>query len=168
MNKHKVKAFTIMEVTVAMLIASIAIGITYTIYTIVAKSYSVYNVRSNNTAVLIRLDELLKNDFEHADRILKTQNGITLKGPGKLVNYEIESDFIVRTAGITDTFKVKTQEINTSFENAPLTEINSDEEQNRIDELQMMVLFEDKKIPYHYFKQYSSTNLMQRNTNAVN
>ncbi|WP_299352886.1 hypothetical protein [Mucilaginibacter sp.] len=168
MSKHRISAFTIMEVTVAMLIASIAIGITYTVYTIVSRSYAIYKVKNNNMAVLIRLDELLKNDFEHAAIISKTQNGLVFKSPDKLVIYEIEPDFIIRTSGITDTFKVKAPEINTAFENTPITEINAEEEQNRIDELQLIILFDTKKIPYHYYKLYSSVNLIQRNTNAVN
>jgi len=168
MNKDRVKAFTIMEVTVTMLIASIAIAITYSIYNIVVKSYNAYTIKNNDMTVLIRLDELLKNDFGHADIVLKDQNGILFKSADKMVSYEIGPDFVVRTSGIIDTFKVKLKEFNTSFENIPITEIVGSEEQNRIDELQLNLLVEDKIIPYYYHKQYSSVNLIQRNTNAVN
>ncbi len=168
MTRHRVKAFTIMEVTVAMLIASIAISIAYTVYTIVVKSYNSYNIKNSDMAVLVRLNELLKTDFEHADIILKDQKSIIFKNADRLVNYDVEPDFILRISTITDTFKVKTQEFNTTFENAPVTEIANEEEPNRIDELQLNLLFENKKISYYYHKQYSSLNLIQRNVNAVN
>jgi hypothetical protein len=156
-----------MEVTVAMLITSLVIGITYTVYTIVVKSFSIYQVKNNNMASLIRLDELLKNDFYIANDISKTQNGISIKNKDKVITYEIDPRFIVRTAGMIDTFKFAVQENTSTFEGAIVPGTNIDEEQNRIDDYQLILLFEDKKINYHYHKQYSSVNLIQRNTDAI-
>ena len=50
MNKHRIKAFTIMEVTVTMLIAAILIGITYTTYSIVLKSYNSFTTKNADMA----------------------------------------------------------------------------------------------------------------------
>lgn len=157
-----------MEVTVAMLIAAIAIGITYTVYSIVVRSYGAYNTKNKDMAVLIRLDELLKKDFEQADLISKSGNHILFKNTDKLVDYNIEPEFTIRISGITDTFKVTIKDINTTFENTPVTGSTEDDEQNRIDELNLTILFEAKTIPYHYHKQYSAASLIQRKVNAFN
>jgi Tfp pilus assembly protein PilE len=168
MNKHQVKAFTIMEVTITMLVAAILIGITYTSYSIVSKSYLSFNVKNNDMAVLERLDELLKKDFEHAEIILKDTSGISLRSADRIINYKFSPDFMVRTAGIVDTFKIKISDFNATFEGVPVSEVGPAEEQNRLDELDINILFQNEKIPYHYHKQYSSVNLIQRNPNALN
>jgi prepilin-type N-terminal cleavage/methylation domain-containing protein len=168
MNARRVKAFTIMEVTVTMMIASILMGITYTTYSIISKSYLSFNRKNSDMAALEQLDKLLKRDFERAEIIQKETGGITIKNAEHTVTYEFNPDFIVRTAGIVDTFKIKTEEITTSFEGLPVNEVGSSEEQNRLDELGINLLYQNEKIPYYYHKQYSSVNLIQRNPNALN
>jgi Tfp pilus assembly protein PilE len=168
MNKYKVRAFTIMELTVAMLLAAIVIGITYAAYSIISQSYIVYHNKNEDMAGLVRLDELLKKDFSHADTISKVENGIVCTIDTASITYEFQPDYVVRHSTIIDTFKLKTAEINTLFENQLITEINSIAEQNRLDELDITVLFYAEKIPYYYHKQYSSASLAERNPNAVN
>ncbi len=168
MNKHRLKAFTIIEVTITMLVSAILIGITYTSYSIVSKSYRSFNVKNDDMAALETLDGLLKKDFIKAEIILKDSTGISFNSPGHIVKYIFAPDFIVRTSGITDTFKIATEKINTSFEKQPVNEVNLSDEQNRLDELDIDMIFQNEKIPYHYYKQYSSVNLIQRNPNAVN
>jgi len=167
MNK-RVKAFTIMEISVVMLISAIVIGIAYTAFNIINQSYRSFQHKNEDVAVLIRLDELLRKDFLRANSISKTTNGIFVKTGNDSVTYEFEPDFTVRTSTIIDTFKLNVQDIFTNFEASPLTAINPVTEQNRIDELDFSILFGNEKIPYYYHKQYSSTNLIERNPNAIN
>jgi len=168
MSRHRIKAFTIMEVTVVMLIASVVIGMAYTVYSIVVQSHGAFKTKNDNLAVVVRLDELFKKDFAHANMILKDEKGIIFKNQEQLVSYQIEPSYIVRTAGIIDTFKVSTQQLITTFEEQPVTDVSTEEEQNRIDDIELTLLFENEKIPYHYHKQYSSVNLIQRKANAIN
>ncbi|MDB5137819.1 MAG: hypothetical protein JWP37_4422 [Mucilaginibacter sp.] len=168
MNKHKVKAFTILEVTITMLIAAILMGITYTTYSIISKSYLSFNLKNNDMATLETLDKLLRKDFARSEFILKDSSGILLKSALQTVRYELKPDFIVRTSGIVDTFKVNTEGWVTFFEGQPVEELRPQQEQNRLDELDISLVFQNEKIPYHYHKQYSSVNLIQRNQNAIN
>jgi len=78
MNKYRVKAFTIFEMVITMMITAIVIGIAYTSYSIVVKSYNSFNNKNNDMAVVINLDHLLKRDFERAETILKDTDGIAL------------------------------------------------------------------------------------------
>jgi len=166
--KRRVKAFTIMEVVIAMLLAAIVIAITYTVYTIVVKSYGSYNIKHGNMAALVRLDELLRKDFEKAEIISKTETGLSCSSGEREVIYEFATDGIVRTSGITDTFKVHIQTANYFFEQVPVGDPASGTEESRIDELKLELLFEENTISNNYTKNYSSANLIQRKSNALN
>jgi len=167
MNK-RLKAFTIMEITVVMLISAIVIGIAYTAFNIINQSYRSFQQKNEHMAELVRLDELLRKDFNRATMISKTTSGIFLKASTDSVTYDFEPNFTVRTSTITDTFKLDVQDILTNFEASPVTVLNPIAEQNRIDELDFSILFENEKIQYNYHKQYSSANLIERNPNAIN
>jgi hypothetical protein len=167
MNK-RVKAFTIMEVTVAMLLAAIVIAITYTVYTIIIRSYSSYNAKNSNMAVLIRLDELLRKDFEKAEIIYKTESGLSCTNGNKVAIYEFKPDAVIRTSGITDTFKVEVQAVSILFEHAPVSESATSDEETRVDEMQADLFLDGRKITNGYYKHYSSQNLIQRKSNAIN
>ncbi|MDB5008616.1 MAG: hypothetical protein JWP45_3009 [Mucilaginibacter sp.] len=174
MNKHKLKAFTILELTVTMLITALLIGITYTSYSIIVKSYRSFTLKNEDMGILISLDHVLKRDFDLADVILKTSDGLTLKSDQKIVKYTFNPDFITRESVKTDTFKVETQLVQTSFETILVNDIQDAEEQNRLDDLTFSLLYQNEKIPYHYHKNYSSINLIlrkefneQRNPNAI-
>jgi len=168
MNKQKVKAFTILEITITMLITGVLIAITYTSYIIIIKSYQSFTAKNDEMAVLVTVDHLLKRDFEQAETIYKTQEGISLKKDNQLISYQFKPDYIVRNAAKPDTFKVQTQDVITSFENIPISEVQETEEQNRVDEFGFTLMYKTEQIPYLYHKEYSSENLIQRNPNAVN
>ncbi len=167
MDKHKVKAFTLLEVTITMLITALLIGLTYTSYGIIVKSYRSFTAKNEATVVLVNLDHVLTRDFDKADMVLKEDNGIVLKSDQNLIKYSFNATSIIREALKADTFNVQIQNLQTSFEHSPITEVQEMEDQNRIDELTFTLLYQNEKIPYHYRKRYSAVNLIQRNPNAI-
>jgi hypothetical protein len=162
-----VRAFTIMEVTVAMLLTGLVIAITYAMYGIVAKSYSGFGAKNSSVAVVLDLDHVLRRDFERADTILKDSAGISIKIAGEVIKYGFYPEFITRQSSKMDTFKVQTQDWITGFANVPLEELQANSEMNRVDELQFIVVFNNDTIPYHFHKVYSSVNLIKRNADAI-
>ena len=168
MSKYKVQAFTIMEVTITMMIAAILIAVTYTSYSIVIKSYNSFTNKNNDMAVLVSLDHVLKRDFEQANIIFKDPTGFSLKKDSALIRYEFSNDFIVRKSARIDTFKVQNQDVSTSFENVPLLELQTTDAQNMIDELGFTIIYQKEEISYHYHKTYSSENLIEKKPNAIN
>jgi Tfp pilus assembly protein PilE len=168
MTRYKVQAFTIMEVTITMLIAAILIAVTYTSYSIVIKSYNSFTNKNNDMAVLVSLDHVLKRDFEQSRVILKDSAGFSFRKDSALVRYEFSADYIVRKATRIDTFKVQNQDVSASFENVPLLELQTTAEQNIIDELDFAIQYQKEEINYHYHKTYSSENLIEKNPNAIN
>src|SRR6185437_6642290 len=132
------------------------------------KSYKSFTAKNQNIAVLVSLDHVLRRDFDRADMVLKTSNGIALKNSSQVITYTFSPDFVTRETGKIDTFKVQAQEMKAGFENIPVEELQTTGEQNRLDELAFILIFQNEKIPFHYRKLYSSDNLIKRNPNAVN
>lgn len=165
---NKVKAFTIMEVAITMLISAVLIGIAYTSYSIIIKSYNAFNNKSSKLAVLYTLDHLLKQDFDQAAFISKDETAIVFKKDSSLITYEFYPDLVTRKSTRIDSFKVQTDGLITNFESAPVLGLAGSGELERIDELLFNVQFEKEKIPYHYTKIYSSENLIENTPDAVN
>ncbi len=168
-NARRLKAFTILEVSITMLIAAILIGITYTAYTIVSKSYLSFHSKNQDMAEVEQLDDWLKKDFDNAIIIQKETDGISLeKSDQRKIKYNFNTDFVVRISDRIDTFNIKTKALNTLFEGQIINEVNPSTEQNRLDELGFTLVFKNEEIPCHYYKIYSSVNLIERNPNAIN
>lgn len=167
MNK-RVRAFTIIEITISMLISAVVIGMVYTCYSIIYKGYSVFNIKQKELVEMGQLNQVLQKDFEKAEGIFQNDEGIAIKNKNTWVSYQIKPDYILRVSTVTDTFKLTTQDVTPYFEGRPLTGRSEVEEQNRIDELSFILIYHNEKFPYYYFKEYSSQNLINRNTNAFN
>lgn len=167
MNKHQVKAFTIMEVVITMLIASILMAITYRAYLIVGRSYQSFHTKNKEMAELQQLDHIIKRDFDRAEFIEKKQDSIVFKTTGFPVIYAFGPDLITRTASTADTFKVKTVNFRIAFEGQAINDLSDTEEQNLLDELSFTILYQNENVPYHYYKSYSSVNLLNYFANAV-
>lgn len=168
-----------MELTVSMLLAALVISITYTALQVVTRSYQSFSQKNQELAELVRLDELLKKDFSVAQGIYKAEGGIRLPGAapdGSQVSYTFGSQTILRsTALVTDTFKVAPVSIQLRFEGQQVEQQTEEpgtieervpSEAARIDELQLELIYKDEKYPYHYYKRYSSENLINRTQHA--
>ena len=168
MISKKIPGFTIMEVTIAMLLSALVIGISYTVFSLVTRSYRTYQLKHQEMAIVLRLDELLQMDFSRAEVILKDTDGIALKNSNRVIKYIFYPDYVLRRGITVDTFRVKTDSITMSFENKTLDDLKDIEEDNRMDELAMLVSLQKEKIPYYYHKIYSSVNLINRKADAGN
>lgn len=152
----KLPAFTLMEVTVAMLIAGIAIGITYTAFHIISVTCNNYQKKQDGVASFAILDKLLKQDFDLPGKIEKTGNGLQMQTAAGIVRYEFADNYITReqyALGI-DTFKVKPIEVSCFFEN------NQVAAGQIIDQIQFKIMLEREPINLIYHKTYSAQDLI--------
>lgn len=168
-----------MEMAVSLAVAAIVIIITYTAYRIISKGYLDFNKRNQDLEMLIRLDELLKRDFDQAELIVQIPAGLLIQKDNSNVIYELMESSIVRKSSIIDTFKVKIREKLFSFEGSPvyavvkLSENPNPEtdisglENSRVDRLDLTLEFKEENISSTYQKIYSSTDLIQRKANAI-
>ena len=107
-------------------------------------------------------------DFGRAEVILKDTGGIALKNSNRVIKYGFYPDYVLRRGITVDTFRVKTDSITMSFESKVLDNLKDIEEDNRVDELAILVSLQKEKIPYYYHKIYSSVNLINRKADAGN
>jgi hypothetical protein len=162
MNKQilltkKIPAFTLMEVTVSMLIAAIAIAITYTAAHIVTVTYGDYQKKQDHVAEFALLDKLLKQDFSRPGKIVKSGNGLRVETVNGTILYEFTEGHIVRAqyALSTDTFKLDPKTIRFSFEKEDTVEGQN------IDQLELQTVLEKEEINLIYKKTYSAQDLIQ-------
>jgi hypothetical protein len=157
-----------MELTISLLITALVIGLTYSSYTITARTYSHFHRRNDSIANLARARELLAKDFFKADSIFQTDSGILIRHNSLTVRYILDSNRMVRIFARVDTFKFRIQDVAATFEGQPVAVRPGIQEADRIDELTFSVLSENQKIPFHYHKKYSSVSLINRKAHAVN
>lgn len=157
MLNKKIPAFTLMEVTIAMLIAGIAIAITFTAYRIVSGSYIGFSKKQQELAGFVTLDKLLKQDFMAAGKVLKSADGLVMQMEGGLISYQVDPAFILRDQFSlrTDTFKLAINEPGFSFENEEAIEGEA------IDQFGFETLVQGQLIPVRYQKLYSAQDLFK-------
>lgn len=158
----KVNGFTIMEVTITMLVAGLLIGMAYAMYSVIYKSYGSFNRRNTEVTILTTLDGVLERDFDRADSVRKDTDGISLDSRGRHIAYKFEPNYIIRADGKADTFQLKAETITASFEQKPAAGLN------KIDELAFTIIYQNAKIPFHFYKSYSSVDLFKQTNHAVN
>lgn len=154
--KNRLKAFTIMEVTVAMLLASISIAIAFTAYTLISRSYFRFDERNQQMAEFLRADQLLKKDILASGKMAPTVEGIRLETSQGLIVYEFNQNYMIRDQfGIRkDTFLIGTRELVITFENEPA--ITS----SLADELKFETELMKQPAVLRYKKSYSAEELM--------
>jgi type II secretory pathway component PulJ len=155
--KKKVPAFTLMEVTIAMLIAAIAIAITYTAYRIISGTYLNYAKKQDRIAAFTVADKLLKRDFLTADHILRTAEGLDFQSGQGVIKYQFKDTCVLREqyALQTDTFKLQVKTIRFTFENETAAE------GAEVDRLDYHTRLEGQPISLLYQKTYSAQNLFK-------
>lgn len=153
----KIPAFTLIEVVIAMLIAAIAITITYTAYQIINGTYQGYIKKQHNLAAYTIADKLLKKDFQLARHMTGNGNQLHIELDSGLVNYEFKENFITRELVPlpVDTFFLPVKKVEFSFEK----KVAGDE--TAIDELNLEAMLEGQQISLVYKKNYSAQDLFK-------
>lgn len=157
MTIKKIAAFTLMEVTIAMLIAAIAIGITYTAYHIISGTYQNYTKKQESLSAYTAADKLLKTDFMLSKAIVKTTEGLQLEFESGQVIYNFKDGKIVRDQfGLrTDTFDLAVTDVQFQFEKEEAIEADT------VDQLSFQSKLEGENIPQVYIKRYSAQQLFK-------
>lgn len=158
MLRPKVRAFTIMEVTVSMLIAAIVIMIVYTAYRIIGRSYADYDHKNKLVSELITADKILKKDFNNALDILQTSDGIKLQMQEGQIDYVFGDRYIVRNQNRLrlDTFNLTDCTVILKFKNRGA---NIDES---VDDLSLNCNFYKQHITLTYHKTYSAEQMLEQ------
>lgn len=154
----KIKAYTLIEVAVAMLLAGICISICYTAYGIIDNYYQSFQQKNQATDQVLSLKHVLEKDFLQSKAVLKNGEGIKLNQDSVTINYLFEQQYILREINElhTDTFKIASQNLQLSFEGAEV------QEDGLVDEIKFTaILAKGIVVPLQVNKRYSSENLFK-------
>lgn len=156
-DRMRVSAFTIMEVTVSMLITAIAVAITFTASHIISVTYDGYSKKQDRVATFSVLDKLLKKDFLLPWRIVKSSDGLQVETASGLISYEFKEGYILRNqlAMQTDTFKVNAKAVEFFFEKQAV------EEGGSVDQLSLEMQLDGESLSLIYKKTYSAQDLFK-------
>ena len=154
----KIKAYTLMEVTVAMLISAICISICYTAYALVGDYYKAFAHKNETVDRLLSLRHVIQADFTKSKNILRSSDGFTLAQDSIFIHYQFAEKGILRKLGEvhTDTFDLKFALLETYFEQVEALEADT------IDQVRFTV-FLDKQFPVkmQFDKYYSAQDLFK-------
>lgn len=156
---NKLKAYTIVEMIVTMLITSVTISIAYSSFRIINGQFGQYKTRSHRNYELVLLDKFMMKDFTNALRIIKNADGYSCQYQDKIINYEFEDSFILRKSNLTDTFKLKIVEPKFYFMNEEEFVPGS-----LIDKVEFTGIIEDESLPFLYKKEYGADILLEKET----
>lgn len=158
--KLELKAFTILEVTISMLIAALSMAIAFAAYTIMNSSYRDFDTKNRKLAEWELVERQLSRDFELAGIIRSLGDGIVLKDDSGLIAYHFTENYILRDQyGIrTDTLQLPVSDFSSRFENR-LSDIG-----NTVDKLYLQIPSGKEPAEMSFFKLYSARDLIENET----
>lgn len=154
----RVAAYTILEMTIAMLLAAITIGITYTAFSMIGQSYKRFDKDNKEHASFVLVDKLLQKDIQGAVLVSSTLEGIDIKDGKGNIRYIFTADYILRDQYEVsrDTFYIPNRDLRILFENEEVTT-----EGRPVDHIAFFAALNSLEFPLVYHKYYSSTELIQ-------
>jgi Tfp pilus assembly protein PilW len=106
---QKIKAFTLLDLLVGMIISSLVIGFCFMSYFIIYKQYLNYRTTKQVISDVVLLNTVISSDFIRSNKITTgNENELILDNETKqVINYHFTPEFIIRQTGETvDTFKI--------------------------------------------------------------
>lgn len=143
----KLKAFSFLEVMVAIVISGIVISTVYTVYVFTYKQFFKYTSIKAEIRNYFEFSQVFNTDFEQAKTIVKIdEQEIEMKWLNKMVDYEFDDEYILRTVDDhMDTFLL----VNSAFE---LNLVDPSKENGLVDYLRITV----KDQPLSFYKNYGA------------
>lgn len=156
---RKLKAYTIMEMTVVMFISAIVMSIAFKSYYLLSSSFVDFKRRYQRVGEVAMLDRLITLDFVRSREVVKTDEGFDCVFEENKINYVLFPEFILRNQmGVEDTFFVNPESIQYKF----LDEV-VEEEGKIMNELIFENMVEGETQYFQYKKEYGSDKLMEQN-----
>lgn len=158
LNK-KFKAFTILEVLVALVVSSIVFGIASLSYTILFSNFVRQADKDKQIETIQRVREYINYDVFHAGKVLSTTDGMHLEfnNGRKAVDYRFAPEFIIReTMQVNDTFKLMAFDRKQNFQQKAVVEPGA-----LLDELLFTGDLFGEKIQFHFKKIYGADVMIE-------
>lgn len=106
----RVKAFTIIEIGIAMLLSAVLILMCYKAYNIIDKEIFSISSKANKNLEELTLRKLITRDVLEANRVLVTPNGFKCVNTSFVAEYKFEDSLLIRSNVHLDTFRYEKME----------------------------------------------------------
>lgn len=152
-KSHNIKAFTIIELVIALLLSSVVIGVVYTAFALWKNQFTGYHNRSMETGGYAGLCKALQTDTERALYVEDSAGVLLFRTPGRAgVRYRLAQRRLFRSEGEnTDSFFVEVESIG-------LMKIK--EELDLINGIGLKAIVEKKPVYACFTKQYAAKDLL--------
>nr|WP_121273812.1 hypothetical protein [Pedobacter schmidteae] len=116
--KTKLKAFTLFELVLGMLLAAIVIGMAYYASSIFIRLFDGYSKINSAQSELVLFKKVLSKDVERAAEVRLLDNELLLKDEAGslMLSYEMGPDWVLRKGMLVDTFKLDSVLLKGTFE----------------------------------------------------
>ena len=103
---QKTKAFSFLEIMIAIVISGVVMSTAYSVYIFVNKQYIKLNTIKANVRDYFEFSSAISRDFELAKKVVKTNDyTISMEQTDKTINYQFEHEYVLRNINFqTDTF----------------------------------------------------------------
>lgn len=153
---HKLRAFTLMELLVGMIVSSIVIAFGYSAYALIYKQYLSYKSVKTTVVETMQLNAAMSNDFNNAAYITFYDNILKMNSDNKLLTYNFIDSLVIRSdREMLDTFKLAASSIQIK---PVFNDILSND--TLINDLQFDVSVFDTKEHFTFTKRYTAQTLM--------
>jgi type II secretory pathway component PulJ len=149
------KAFTIIEIIVVMIITSVVINSSLLLYSNMSKLQNSSFHKGEEEAALVLLTSVLRKDC-HLAEVVRYRNNELLFVKGKSsVSYEFLPLQVIRKAEITDTFPFQTVNLQLAY---------ADSSHQTVRSISFTLLEKNDSIPFYVYKEYSPEFFINQNS----
>lgn len=157
MPTKKLKAFTLMELSIAMLIAGICIGMAFYMFQFFQQLYLGQQREKQEQFTFTLFQHLLKKDMQQAQAVFYEENQLQLLDSIGIIHYVFSENQILRDhyQQQTDTFNLKVTTVDGLYRNASRPSATC------IDEFHLTVAFDKEEHSFILDKKYAALQLMK-------
>lgn len=158
MVTKKIKAYTLMEITVAMLLVAVCMSICYAGYGLIEAYFKEFQKKNAITQDILALNNTMDRDFLKAIYLIRTTDGIDLQCPEHQISYHFGENAVLRTVSElrTDSFYLRPANIGFQFKGKEANE------QDTVDQVSFYLDTDGQpKIPVTKRKLYSAQDLLR-------
>ena len=152
---NRIKSYTVIELLVVMVISALTISMIYACYRIFSGQYIAYKNSSEEIAQYILLDRLLIQDVSRAERILKSDQGLSMKFNYKEIKYDFTDSSVIRTDKIVDTFNIRPHLVQLNY-----NDLAKHIPDQLVDEISFKSIYKEDTLHFLYKKKYAANVLM--------
>lgn len=156
MKHRKLKAFTIMELMVALVLTALVIAVAFTVFSLSTKQFTLLTKRFEVDNEYTLLQYTLQLDMQHADYLSLNENGFKCVNNNDQINYLLLDSIILRQhlSGTVDSFYFKIDSVSLNFEKRYQPAIDG-----LIDEVHLTLGRDERAFIIHQRKHYDAKTL---------